>query len=269
MISRDGLYERLADVEYVLIGETHDNTDQHRVQARIVGYLAGLHESGSVSFEMIDDVQEKYLHDRPIPSAQDLIALLQHTNSGWDYNVYYRDLFETVVRGGFKILPANIERDHLVELMQDPAAGLPAGIEQLLDSNPLTPQSTNILRQEIVDSHCGMITTEQAGPMVRGQRIRDAAMAGSLLNSTAGLKILIAGNGHVRTDLGVPTYIHSPGSMLVSIGLQEVDDGLNKPADYAGDWGSDVLPFDYVWFTARADRVDPCIEFIKAHDNKP
>jgi len=28
--------------------------------------------------------------------------------------------------------------------------------------------------------------------------------------------------------------------------------------DYAARFGAARLPFDYVWFTARADNVDPC-----------
>jgi uncharacterized iron-regulated protein len=64
--------------------------------------------------------------------------------------------------------------------------------------------------------------------------------------------VLIAGNGHVRKDRGVPWYLAQlrPAARIVSIGLIEVEDDL----DDAGD----DLPYDYVWFTPRVDDADPC-----------
>jgi uncharacterized iron-regulated protein len=64
--------------------------------------------------------------------------------------------------------------------------------------------------------------------------------------------ILIAGNGHIRKDRGVPWYLarRDPGARVVTIGLLEVrDEVLRPPAD---------LPYDYVWFTPRVDDDDPC-----------
>jgi hypothetical protein len=38
----------------------------------------------------------------------------------------------------------------------------------------------------------------------------------------------------------------------------EVATGRTAPTDYAERFGGPRLPFDYVWFTARADAPDPC-----------
>ena len=58
--------------------------------------------------------------------------------------------------------------------------------------------------------------------------------------------MLIAGNGHVRKDRGVPWYLARmrPDARIVSVGLIEVAAGRRRPAE---------LPFDYVWFTPRAE----------------
>lgn len=264
-ISEDDLYKRLVDAGYILVGETHDNTEQHRVETAIIDHLSALHRLTSVSFEMIDDKQGRFLQGRKFGSPEELIGLLKQADSGWDYKIYYRDLFDSVIRAGFRILPANIDRTHLVGLMNGHAVVVPADLQQLLTATPLTKQAQDAMLKNILDSHCGMLKPEQAQPMVRGQRLRDTAMAASLLHSDSRLKVLIAGNGHVRTDLGVPLYLHAPQGSVISIGQLEVEEYLNRPGDYAADWNSDQLPFDYVWFTARADRVDPCIDFIKTH----
>jgi hypothetical protein len=37
---------------------------------------------------------------------------------------------------------------------------------------------------------------------------------------------------------------------------------------YAKHWGAQQLPFDYVWFTPRVDRPDPCEQFRQHMKNK-
>jgi hypothetical protein len=73
--------------------------------------------------------------------------------------------------------------------------------------------------------------------------------------------VLIAGAGHVRTDRGVPRGLALlvPEARVVSVAFLEVADGSTRPADYAAGFGGGArLPFDYIWFTARADNVDHC-----------
>ena len=60
--------------------------------------------------------------------------------------------------------------------------------------------------------------------------------------------ILIAGNGHVRKDRGVPALL--PGT--VSLGLIELKESRSDAAEYL------AAPYDYLWFTAQVPRPDPC-----------
>jgi uncharacterized iron-regulated protein len=84
--------------------------------------------------------------------------------------------------------------------------------------------------------------------MYQVQRARDAMMADRLAAASGKAGgILIAGNGHVRNDRGVPWYLArlEPEARTLSIGLVEVrDDAPRLPPD---------LPHDYVWFTPRVD----------------
>jgi heme-binding uptake protein ChaN (Tiki superfamily) len=96
------------------------------------------------------------------------------------------------------------------------------------------------------------------------QRARDARMARSLVEADRGDgAVLIAGAGHVRTDRGVPLQLRTlrPGLPVASVAFQEVADDSTEPGAYADTSARARLPFDYVWFTARVDAVDPCERF--------
>ena len=77
--------------------------------------------------------------------------------------------------------------------------------------------------------------------------------------------MFIAGNGHVRTDRGVPLHLlaREPSAAIVAIGALEVRHELVAPRQYAALLHGNRLPFDYVWFSPRAGNTDPCEEFRK------
>jgi uncharacterized iron-regulated protein len=99
------------------------------------------------------------------------------------------------------------------------------------------------------------------------QRAKDAQMAQSLI--AAGDfqgAVLIAGAGHVRNDYGIPFYVSADGTgrRVLSVAFLEIDKGKLEPHEYALAYPDGRLPFDYVWFTPRADDEDPCEKF-KSH----
>ena len=115
------------------------------------------------------------------------------------------------------------------------------------------PPLSNALMEELVIAHCGQAPAHVVLGMYRVQRARDAMMADRLAAASGRAGgILIAGNGHVRADRGVPWYLAriDPDAAVVSVGLLEVHDELTVVPD--------TLPYDYVWFTPRVTNEDPC-----------
>jgi uncharacterized iron-regulated protein len=94
--------------------------------------------------------------------------------------------------------------------------------------------------------------------MVEAQRLRDARFADAAwraLSEGGGARaVLITGNGHARTDRGVPAYLRlmAPQVTVLSVGMIELEPGAGPTAAARG------LPFDYVWFSGPAERTDPC-----------
>ena len=85
--------------------------------------------------------------------------------------------------------------------------------------------------------------------MVEAQRARDARMAQVLSRHRA--TVLIAGSGHAQRDRGVPLYLAA--DEVLSIAFVEVEPENTRPQDFLS-----ATSFDYVWFTQRATREDPC-----------
>jgi uncharacterized iron-regulated protein len=109
-----------------------------------------------------------------------------------------------------------------------------------------------------------MINDKMTAAMTLVQRAKDAEMAEALRGSAqVNTHVLVAGSGHVRNDRGVPFYFRKrmAGKKLVAITWAEVLPGIEDAKAYAAQWGAQQLPFDYVWFTPRMDRPDPCEGF--------
>ena len=127
------------------------------------------------------------------------------------------------------------------------------------------------MTHELRESHCGQIPDNAIDRMADIQWARDARIAASL--ARAGQRdgaVLIAGAGHVRRDRGVPVHLarQAPDASIASVAFVEVDAAAVKPGDYAKAFGSDALPFDYVWFTPKVDDADPCEKLKKATETE-
>lgn len=262
-INEQTLLKATEQHQFILLGETHDNKRHHDLQLQLIEHLSERFPATSVAYEMIDDEQAATLGDLNQYDIDSLVERLSESGDGWNYQVNYRALLATSLEKGLAIHPANIDKNKIMSLMQNEAFELDPEIQAWLIQMPLEAELENSLRQEIVDSHCGMFTADVASPMVMVQRARDIVMARSLLDSSAEKRVLIAGVGHVREDRGVPFYLTNqiPVSRVLTIGFIEVDPEKTTPEQYTARWDQARFPFDYVWFTASADREDPCLAF--------
>lgn len=258
-IDRVALTRQLQGVEYLLLGEKHDNPEHHRHQAWFLEQLARYHDRVSVAFEMIDQQQGGALHQQRFDSADELIRLLDQHPNGWKYTTYYRDLFVAAIDNNFAIRAANMNRRHLREVIRSDERIDPA-YQRLLDTTPWSNAQNTALKHNIEESHCNMLDTQTVDMMVRAQRLRDAVMARAMLSSEQPVRVLIAGNGHVRNDRGVPVYL-DPGSTILSVGFIEVDPERRRSEEYS-------LPFDIAWFTSPVEREAPCEAFQRQQSTR-
>ncbi|MDH5325851.1 MAG: ChaN family lipoprotein [Gammaproteobacteria bacterium] len=271
-VDKQSLLSRLLDGEYILLGETHDNQSHHEHQIWVIKELQNhFHKrkrgaKAAVMFEMITEKQAQQLDKKSRRSLTGLLAVLNKEKTGWKYNVYYKQLFAAVIKAGFPIYPANLDREDIVQIVMKGEDHIPKAIKTTMDANRFNEQQKESLKQEIIESHCNMANDGMVAGMTLAQRVKDAFMSNSLMdNEPKSVKVLIAGSGHVRADRGIPMYVKQRhgDAKLISLAFMEVTDGELAVDYYRERWGEAHLPFDYVWFTPRAQREDPCEAYAK------
>ncbi len=244
----------LADVRassVLLLGETHDNPDHHRLQALLLDAFLKAHGPASVAFEMLDETQAPALDPMP-KNADELAQRVEWSASGWPDFALYRPVFETALQQHARIVAAHPSREHLRASMH----GAPVDLAAALHLEPaLAPAATEALAQEIRDAHCGHASPGMVDGMLKAQAFKDAWMARSMARAGAPV-VLIAGRGHVYAQRAVPVYLARQGmKQVLSIALLDVDDARTEPAQY------ELEGFDYVLFTPRTTDESACERF--------
>lgn len=284
------LGRELALARFALLGEVHDNPDHHLWQAwaiRTISKLRGARivegapQIDIIAMEMVRMDQSAaldkfYGRDVLVPrprKPRDFARMLKWSKSGWPDFEIYAPIIEQAMYEQLVIVPASVSQSFARRVSKEGEAALDAKeLAKLGLAEPLAAPLEEALEKEIHEAHCGLMPQSAMPRMGFIQRFRDAVMADSLLSVASGKGgILIAGNGHVRRDRGVPWYLEArgvPGKSIVAVQMAEVAAGGTDPASYV-ERGPDGTPaVDFVVFTPRQSRRDPC-EGLKERMTQP
>lgn len=272
-VSESTLLAVLSGARFVLIGEKHDNPVHHRVQAHLVARLVATGRRPSLVFEMLTASQQPaidaYLAAHP-HDASGLGAAVDWDSSGWPDWALYRPIVEAGLRAETPVLAGGLDRDSIHIIARSGAEAIGEGrVRALRLDEPIPAAMRADMRDEIYASHCKQLPESMLDPMVSVTLAKDAVMAEHLIQGAGqpgrDSAILIAGDGHVRADRGVPWHLRklAPDASIVTVGILEVVAGEAAPAAYAEAFGAATLPYDFVWFTPRVDDKDPCEVFAE------
>lgn len=263
----DALKAALTKAPIVLLGEIHDNADHHRIQARALSIILESGRRPDVVFEQFrSDVQPALdtAQAKGLVSVAALKAVTQWDASGWKtYN--YDPLFDAVLAAKLKIHAGDVLREQMVRVVKGGAEALPqAERDQLQISRDLGRALDAAALEDVFASHCGVMAKEALSGMASAQRYRDAHLADAVLKAAEGGAgvVLIAGNGHVRSDRGVPWYLRARAQEMSVLTVMpiEVEEGKDDPGAYVVRDPDGKPAADFVIFTPRYARGDPCAE---------
>lgn len=188
--------QALGPAGVLLLGEQHDVPAHQQLQRAVVQALAAQGTLAALALEMAEQgaTTATLAPDASEAQAQ---AALRWDAAAWPWAAY-GPVVMTAVRAGVPVLGANLPRAQIRDAMKSVA----------LDDH-LTPGSWQKQQENIRQGHCGLLPESQIVPMTRVQTARDAAMARTLLAARQPGKtvLLIAGNGHVDREVGVPTHL--------------------------------------------------------------
>ncbi len=237
----------MPEADIYVLGEVHDNPDHHAVQARLTAAIA----PAALVFEMLSAAQADAARDVPRDDAAALGAALGWDGSGWPDFAMYHPIFAAAPDA--RLHGAALDRDALGRAREDGAAAAFGPEARAYGLGPLDPQDRAAREADQAAAHCDMLPAGLLPGMVEVQRLRDAHFARVAVTAhdqTGGPVVVIAGNGHARTDIGIPAHLAAarPGLRVVALG--QFEDAAEPGA-----------PYDVTAVSPAMAREDPCEAF--------
>lgn len=265
-VDEAALLARIDMADVLLLGETHDNPQHHDLQRKLLEARIGSGARPALMMEQFDAESQPALdralaggdRDDALNGANSLIKF-----SGWQF---YSPLLAAAIDNQLPVIAANISGRRLRPAIWHGYAAYDAGeLKRVALEEVWSEGRQNYLAAQMGGAHCGQIGEELRAGLVRGQRLRDALMADSAVPSVARGVVAIVGRDHARRDIGLPLYFAArlPSARIFSIGFVEVSPGRVDPGAYGAESATGDAPFDVIWFTPRAERIDPCANYGK------
>ncbi|MGE0354650.1 MAG: ChaN family lipoprotein [Gemmatimonadales bacterium] len=253
------LLRRVGGSDIVLLGEVHDNPVDHALRGSLITAFASKHPA--IVFEQFTD------RDQPIPSPaageakEDWLDTYGFDRRSWKWPLH-QPVVDAAIAHGRSLWGSNLSRQALRDVVMQGESAAPEPLRELSARAPLDSAGVAVMDAELVEGHCGQLPESMIPGMRSAQVIRDAAMTRAIMQARAdgrGPVWLIAGNGHVRTDLGVPRLLRqaAPGASVLAVGL------LEREADGSAPPAAERRRYDLVIVTPKTEREDPCKELMK------
>ena len=230
--------DALLPADVLLLGEQHDAAEHQQIEQQVVANLSARGLLAAVALEMADaGVSTARL--QPSSTEAEARKALNWNEEGWPWAAYGPAVM-TAVRAGIPVIGANLPRAQMKSSMAD----------NQLDAQ-LPGPALKAQQQLIRMGHCNLLPESQITPMTRIQVAKDISMAKTLHQAAFPGKVvvLLAGNGHVDRDLGVPQ--HLPAELKVK--------AIRLRAEINGDPPvGERTAFDSIWATPALPEIDYC-----------
>jgi len=258
--TRAALAQAMDGHAIVLLGEVHDNATQHALRAAALRQWIAQGARPAIAFEQFDRERQPDIDRarRERPGDADYLVAQAAGRGDWDWDAY-RPFIALALEYDLPIVAANLSRgDAMRVAIEGWQAVFNATARKALALNSLPADFRRKHEDAIAAGHCNLLPHKALPAQARAQMARDLVMAQSIRPYVERGVVLLAGNGHVRRDVGVPFWFTAgERKRAVSIGLLERETGADPSS------AGSVTPFDVIVITERAERSDPCIDLAK------
>ncbi|MEF8822893.1 MAG: ChaN family lipoprotein [Desulfohalobiaceae bacterium] len=212
-LSRGEFLGTARGAEYILIGETHDNACDHRVQARLIRWMAKNGTQPAVGLEMVpadaqsalDRLNTGNLTLEELPEALNWEETWGHPFSG------YKPVFQAARQEGLPLYGLNISPEDLDAIRDKGRQALRQG-ERPRRYIPPSEEEKNVLdrayeRHEQLPSLKNQTERLDRERFFLIQAVWDSSMAAAAVrvhSQTGRRMIILAGQGHIEHGRGIP-----------------------------------------------------------------
>jgi uncharacterized iron-regulated protein len=238
--------------QVLLLGEVHDNAQGHKLRYELLRQRVEAGWRPVIVMEQFDRENQDLL-SKGQKGCLDAQCLIRVAGGGrWDWQLYY-PVIQLALTYQLPLVAGNLSRADASRVVRDGVASSfdPQGIKDYQLDQPLPTALTTAQQQEIVAGHCNMLPEMMVGGMVNAQVARDIWMARIIREQQPKDVVLIAGNGHVRKDIGVGYWLRqvTPALTVRSVGFVEGREDAGR--------------YDSTQLLAPQTRDDPCKQVKK------
>ncbi|SDG28617.1 MULTISPECIES: ChaN family lipoprotein [unclassified Duganella] len=241
-----------ANPQVLLLGEVHDNAQGHKLRYELLRQRVEAGWRPVIVMEQFDRENQDVL-DKAQKSCLDAQCVIQVAGGArWDWQLYY-PVLQLALTYHLPLVAGNLSRADASRVVRDGVKSSfdPQSVKDYQLDQPLPEAVRSAQQNEIVAGHCNMLPEMMVGGMVDAQVARDIWMAKIVRDQQPKDVVLIAGNGHVRKDIGVGYWLNrvTPALTVRSIGFAEGSDNGGR--------------YDSLQVLAPQQRDDPCKQVKK------
>jgi uncharacterized iron-regulated protein len=236
--------------QVLLLGEVHDNAQGHKLRFEELKRRVEAGWRPAIAMEQFDRDKQPLL-DSAQKGCLDASCLIKVMNGPrWDWQLYH-PVIQLALTHHLPLIAANLSRGDASKVVRDGVASSfdAATVAAYKLDKPLPAELRKAQEREIVEGHCNMLPESMVPGMADAQVARDIWMAKLIREQQPRDVVLIAGNGHVRKDIGVARWLNAVEPKLTVRAIGYVESGQQR-------W-----PFDEVRKLETQKRDDPCAKF--------
>jgi uncharacterized iron-regulated protein len=232
-----------------LMGEVHDNASGHRQRYEALRREVEAGWRPALAMEQFDRETQAALSKAQKECANAKCVIAAMDSKRWDWNQYL-PVIELALAYQLPLIAANLSRADASRTVRE---GVKASFDDatvqaygLVDALP--GDIVEAQQKEIMAGHCNLLPQAMADSMAQAQVARDIWMAKIIRAQRPRDVVLLAGNGHVRKDIGVGRWINAVAPPLAVRSEAYLEEGSEPVAG----------AFDVTHVVAPQSRPDPC-----------